>query len=187
MITNLRILSIFVIHRTVKHNSTFVTDILNICPVMSMFLLVGQLACSFLAMSVQTISPSLSGTWSHLLQTKMAHSGSNCCNNPFCSNSSCFLNIFTSWNHTKQTKLLSRILEMFMQIPCCVEIRGRSDHHNRFFWEVDEVCIGLLFVDHYSTIVFDLHVHVCRFIQYHQVFKRYPLQGQLLLQSRSFL
>lgn len=89
-----------------------------------MFLLVGQLACNFLAMSFQTISPSLSGTWSHLLQTKMAHSGSNCCNNPFCSNSSCFLNIFTSWNYTKQTKLLSRILEMFMHIPCCVEIRS---------------------------------------------------------------
>lgn len=91
---------------------------------MSMFLLVGQLACNFLAMSFQTISPSLSGTWSHLLQTKMAHSGSNCCNNPFCSNSSCFLNIFTSWNYTKQTKLLSRILEMFMHIPYCVEIRS---------------------------------------------------------------
>lgn len=119
-----RILSIFVIHRTAKNISTFVTDILNICPVMSMFLLVGQLACNFLAMSFQTISPSLSGTWSHLLQTKMAHSGSNCCNNPFCSNSSCFLNIFTSWNYTKQTKLLSRILEMFMHIPCCVEIRS---------------------------------------------------------------
>lgn len=57
-----RILSIFVIHRTAKNNSTFVTDILNICPVMSMFLLVGQLACNFLAMSFQTISPSLSGT-----------------------------------------------------------------------------------------------------------------------------
>lgn len=93
---------------------TFVTHILNICLVMSTFLLVGQQACNFLAMSFHTVSTSPSGTWSHLLQTKMAHSGSNWCDSPFSSNSNCFFNIFISWNDLNQIywKQIDYFLEM---------------------------------------------------------------------------
>lgn len=96
---------------------TFVTHILNICLVMSTFLLVGQQACNFLAMSFHTVSSSPSGTWSHLLQTKMAHSGSNWCDSPFSSNSNCFFNIFIScndWNQIYQ-KQIDYFLEMIIK------------------------------------------------------------------------
>lgn len=96
---------------------TFVTHILNICRVMSTFLLVGQQAFSFLAISSQTVFSSPSGTWSHLLQTNIAHSGSNWCEIPFSANSSCFVNIFKSCNnfiqidHKPNEQFLEKIIE----------------------------------------------------------------------------